>query len=121
MLKAYADPRGLVSLIHHDGPTERHVDASAVVLGLVLDTRSGRSPLDRFEECFAQQDTELLLGTALPPPALNDDGVGRVLERLYAFGTMRLCTACAGRAATRFGWERRYGLLDTTSRTVWGD
>ena len=51
---------------------------------------------------------------------MNDDTAGRVLDRLYDFGTMRLFTACAVRAATRFGLERRYVHFDTTSRSVWG-
>jgi transposase len=121
ILKAYADQLGLVSLINHYVPTAMNVDAGTIVLALVLDTLSGRSPLYRLEEFFAHQDTELLLGKALPPHALNDDTVGRVLDRLYDFGTMRLFTACAVRAAMRFGLERRYVHFDTTSRSVWGD
>src|SRR5262247_1410770 len=121
IIKAYADQLGLVSLINHYVPTEMNVDAGTVVLGLVLDTLSGRSPLYRLEEFFAQQDTELLLGKALPPHALNDEVVGRVLDRLYDLGTMRLFTACAVRAATRFGLERRSVHFDTTSCSVWGD
>jgi len=121
IIKAYADQLGLVSLINHYVPTEMEVDAGTVVLAMVLDTLSGRSPLYRLEEFFAQQDTALLLGKAVPPQALNDDTAGRVLDRLYDFGTMRLFTACAVRAATRFGLERRYVHFDTTSRSVWGD
>src|SRR5262245_49020892 len=121
ILKAYADQLGLVSLINHYVPTEMGVDAGTVVLAMVLDTLSGRSPLYRLEEFFAQQDTELLLGKAIPPQALNDDTAGRVLDRLYDFGTMRLFTACAVRAAARFGLGRLYVHFDTTSRSVWGD
>ena len=121
ILKAYADQLGLVNLINHYVPTEMEVDAGTVVLALVLDTLSGRSPLYRLEEFFAQHDTALLLGKAVPPHALNDDTVGRVLDRLYDFGTMRLFTACAVRAAMRFGLERRYVHFDTTSRSVWGE
>jgi transposase len=121
IIKAYADQLGLVNLINHYVPTEMEVDAGTVVLGLVLDTLSGRSPLYRLEEFFAQQDTELLLGQAIPPHAFNDDAVGRVLDRLYDMGTMKLFTACAVRAAARFGLERRYVHFDTTSRSVWGD
>jgi len=121
ILKAYADQLGLVSLINHYVPTEMGVEAGTVVLAMVLDTLSGRSPLYRLEAFFAQQDTELLLGKAVPPQALNDDTAGRILDRLYDFGTMRLFTACAVRAATRFGLERRYVHFDTTSRSVWGD
>jgi transposase len=121
IIKAYAAQLGLVSLINHYVPTAMEVDAGTVVLALVLDTLSGRSPLYRLEEFFAQQDTELLLGKTVPPQALHDDTAGRVLDRLYDFGTMRLFTACAVRAATRFGLERRYVHFDTTSRSVWGD
>src|SRR5215831_8701331 len=81
IIKAYADQLGLVGLINYYIPTEMNVDAGTVVLGLVLDTLSGRSPLYRLEEFFAQQDTELLLGKAVPAPAFNDDIVGRVLDR----------------------------------------
>jgi transposase len=121
IIKAYADQLGLVSLIKHYVPTAMDVDAGTIVLGLVLDTLSGRSPLYRLEEFFAHQDTELLLGKALPPQAFTDATVGRVLDRLYDFGTMRLFTACAVRASRRFGLERRYVHFDTTSRSVWGD
>ena len=121
IIKAYADQLGLVGLINHYVPTEMALDAGTVVLGLVLDTLSGRSPLYRLEEFFAHQDTELLLGKAVPPQAFTDDTVGRVLDRLYDFGTMRLFTTCAVRASMRFGMERRYVHFDTTSRSVWGD
>ena len=121
IIKAYADQLGLVGLINHYVPTEMEVDAGTIVLGLVLDTLSGRSPLYRLEDFFVTQDTELLLGKAVPAHAFNDDAVGRVLDRLYAFGTMKLFTACAVRAAARFGLEHRYVHFDTTSRSVWGD
>jgi transposase len=55
------------------------------------------------------------------PQALHDDTGGRVLDRLYECGTMRLFTAWAVRAATRCGLERREGHFDTTSRSVWGE
>jgi uncharacterized protein DUF4277 len=121
IIKAYADKLGLVSRLNHLVPTEMEVDVGTVVLSLVLDTLSGRSPLYRLEEFFAHQDTELLLGKALPPHALNDDTVGRVLDRLYDMGTMKICTACAVRAAAQFGLQQRYVHLDTTSCRVWGD
>jgi transposase len=121
IFKAYADKLGLVSSINHLVPTSMEVDVGTVVLGLVLDTLSGRSPLYRLEEFFAHQDTEVLLGKALPPHVFNDDTVGRVLDRLYDMGTMKIFTACAVRAATQFNLERRYVHFDTTSCSVWGD
>ncbi len=82
IIKAYADKLGLVDLINHAVPTELDIDAGTVVLGLVLDTLSGRSPLYRLEAFGAHQDTERLLGKRVAPSALNDDHVGRVLDRL---------------------------------------
>jgi transposase len=120
IIKTFADKLGLVGIINRCVPTEMAVDAGTIVLGLVLDTLSGRSPLYRLEEFFAHHDTELLLGKALPPHAFTDDTVGRVLDRLYDMGTMKLFTACAVRAAATFGLERRYVHFDTTSRSVWG-
>jgi len=44
------------------------------VLGMILDTFSGRSPLYRLEEFFTHQDTALLLGKMVAPEAFNDNG-----------------------------------------------
>ncbi len=121
IIKAYADDLGLVGLINPYVPTEMDLDAGTIVLGLVLDTLSGRSPLYRLEEFFRDQDTELLLGKTLPPGAFNDDQVGRVLDRLYEFGTMKVFTSIAVRAAHQFGLDRRYVHFDTTSRSVYGE
>jgi Domain of unknown function (DUF4277) len=121
LVKAYADKPDLVGLINYVVPTEMDVDAGTIVLGLVLETRSGRRPLYRLEEFFAHQDPELRLGKPLPPHAFNDDTVGRVRDRLYDMRTMKILTACAVRAAARFGVERRAVHFDPTSRRVWGD
>jgi Domain of unknown function (DUF4277) len=120
ILQADADPLGLVSLLKHAVPTAMEVEAGTGGLALGLATLRGRSPLSRLEEVCAQHDTALLFGTTVPPPALNDATAGRGLDRLYDFGTMRLCTAWAVRAATRFGWERRSVHFDPTSPSVWG-
>ena len=121
IVKAYADKIGLVEAINQLVPTEMAIDPGTIVLGMILDTLSGRSPLYRLEEFFTHQDTALLLGKAVPPEAFQDDTVGRVLERLYATGTMKVFTACAVRADRVFGFDKRYVHFDTTSITVYGD
>jgi len=121
IVKAYADKIGLVEVINQLVPTEMMVDPGTLVLGLVLDTLSGRSPLYRLEAFFAQQDTALLLGQALPAQAFTDDTVGRVLDLLYEVGTMKLFTACAVRADQVFGLDKRSVHFDTTSVSVYGE
>ena len=121
IVKAYADKIGLVETINQLVPTEMASDPGTIVLGMILDTLSGRSPLYRLAEFFTHQDTALLLGKAVPPEAFQDDTVGRVLERLYDVGTMKVFTACAVRADHVFGFDKRYVHFDPTSITVYGD
>jgi transposase len=121
IVKAYADKIGVVEVINQLVPTEMGIDPGTIVLGMILDTLSGRSPLYRLEEFFAHQDTALLLGQAIAPDAFNDDTVGRVLERLYNVGTMKIFTACAVRADQAYGLDKQYVHFDTTSISVYGD
>jgi hypothetical protein len=121
IVQAYANKIGLVEVVNQLVPTEMEVDPGTVVLGMVLDTLSGRSPRYRLEEFFTHHDTALLLGRALPPRVCNDDTVGRVLDRLYATGTMKIFTAWAVRADTLFGFDKQYVHFDTTSKSVYGN
>src|SRR5713101_5760729 len=121
IVKAYADKMGLVEVINQLVSTEMAIDPGTIVLGMILDTLSGRSPLYRLEEFFTHQDTALLLGKAVAPGAFDDDTVGRVLDRLYDTGTMKVFTACAVRADQIFHFDKRYVHFDTTSVTVYGD
>src|SRR5712691_1026636 len=121
IVKAYADKIGVVEVINQLVPTEMGIDPGTIVLGMILDTLSGRSPLYRLEEFFAHQDTALLLGQAIAPGVCEDDTVGRVLDRLYDTGTLQVFTACAVRADQVFGLDKRYGHCDTTSVSVYGE
>ena len=82
MVKASADKIGLGEAMHAVGPTERTSAPGTMVLGMSLDPVSGQSPLYRLAECFAPHDTALLFGKAVAPEALQDDPVGRGVERL---------------------------------------
>src|SRR5207248_5766415 len=99
IVKAYADKIGVVEVINQLVPTEMAIDPGTIVLGMILDPLSGRSPLYRLTKFFAHQDTALLLGKAVAPAAFDDETVGRVFDRLYDTGTMKVFTACAVRAA----------------------
>ena len=97
------------------------IDAGTVILGMILDTLTGRSPLYRLEEFFEHQDTELLLGKKTDPLQFSDYTVGRVLDRIYDYGTMKLFSQIAMQALTTFRIDRRHLSFDTTSVSVQGD
>ena len=121
IVQAYADKIGLGEAINELVPTERAIDPGTIVLGMILDPLSGRSPLYRLEEVFTHQDMALLLGKAVAPEAFQDDTVGRVLDRLDDTGTMKVFTACAVRADRVFGFDKRSIHFATTSITVYGE
>jgi len=121
IVKAYADKIGLVEAINAVVSTEMAIDPGTIVLGMILDTLSGRSPLYRLEEFCASQDMALLLGKTVAPGTFADDTVGRVLDRLYATGTMKVFTACALRADQVCHFDKRYVHFDTTSVRVYGE
>jgi hypothetical protein len=58
--KAYADKLGVVAMVHQLVPPEMAVDPGTMVLGMILDPLSGRSPLSRWHDFFAPHDTARL-------------------------------------------------------------
>ena len=117
----YARRLGLVEIVNSLVPTQMDVEPGTIVLGLVLDTLSGRSPLYHLENAFAESDRELLFGQALPPEYFNDDNVGRVMEHLYVVGTQKLFSAISVAALQRFPLSTKHVHFDTTSVNVYGE
>lgn len=62
VVSAFVNRIGLVDEINRLCPGEMDVSAGHVVLALILDTLSGRSPLYRLVRTFEKMDLELLLG-----------------------------------------------------------
>ena len=121
IVKAFAETLGLVETLNRLVPSEMAVKSGIIVLGLVLDTLTGRSPLYRLEEFFEGRDTELLLGEFVPASAFNDDTVGRVLDLLFETGTQRIFSELAMKALQRHGIATRTVHFDTTSVSVYGE
>jgi len=62
----YVKRLGIVEVVHRLCPTKRGIPAGDVMLALIMDTITGRSPLYKLEESFAHQDMELLFGRDIP-------------------------------------------------------
>jgi len=121
IVSTYARELGVVEEINRLCGRAKGVDAGQVCLALILDTLTGRSPLFRLEDSFAHLDVELLLGEGISVVQLNDDAVGRVLDRLYDVGTNKILSAVALRAVKLFDLDVSHVHQDTTSRSVYGD
>jgi len=121
IVSAYARTLGVVDEVDRLCGSKRGVSDGQIVLALVLDALSGRSPLFRLAQAFAKLDTELLLGEAISPEKLNDDAVGRALDRIFEVGTSKVLSAVALRAVKLFDLDTTHVHHDTTSHSVYGD
>jgi transposase len=121
VIAAFCRQIGIDAIINRLVPTEMDLDAGTVVIGMILDTLCGRSPLYQLHQFFRGQDTELLFGIPLAATAFNDDAVGRVLDRLHGVGTMKIFTEISLQACKRFQVQTHCGNFDTTSVNVWGN
>jgi len=121
IISAYARRIGVVDVINTLVPNEMEIDAGTVILGMILDTLTGRSPLYRLDEFFEHQDTELILGKKTDPSKFSDYTVGRVLDRIHEYGSVKVFSEISMRALDYFKIDRRHVSFDTTSVSVQGD
>lgn len=121
VIAAFCRQLSIDKIVNRLVPSEMNLDPGTVVIGMVLDTLSGRSPLYQLHDFFERQDTEILFGEPIPSTAFNDDAVGRVLDRLHDVGTMKIFTEISLTACHRFDLATDRGHFDTTSVNVWGD
>ena len=112
---------GLVERVNQLVPSEMNVEPGVVVLAMVLDTLSGRSPLYHLENAFSDADRAVLFGEDLPVNAFSDDNAGRVLDRLFEAGTQQIFSALSVKAMERFELTAKHVHFDTTSVNVFGD
>jgi transposase len=79
------------------------------------------APLYLFENFFIGKATEHLIGEGVTAEQLNDDRIGRALDKYYEVGTTNLFTAIALKAAQKFQVEKESVHLDSSSISVEGE
>lgn len=84
-------------------------------LGLVA------APLYLFGQFFEGKATEHLLGEGVKPEHLNDDRLGRALDKIYSVGVTQLFTTLAMKAVEQFGIAMKSIHLDSSSFHVDGE
>ncbi|ABA20307.1 transposase, IS4 family [Trichormus variabilis ATCC 29413] len=79
------------------------------------------APLYLFEKFFVGKATEHLLGEGIKAEHLNDDRLGRVLDKLYEAGLTQVFVTVALAAAEKFGVKHESLHLDSSSFHVHGE
>lgn len=91
------------------------------IQALILDLLTGRQPLYHVWESFEQTDYELLLGAGVVPEDLNDDALGRALDKLQAADARLVFSLVAARALVNEQVEHRFLHWDSTTRSLYGE
>jgi len=121
IVKEFASRIGLLKIVDEALSCNMKASPGAILLGLVMNVLSGRSPLYRMEEFFRARDVALLLGEGIAAEMLNDDAIGRVLDRIYEYGTWKIFSEVCVQAFRSFGVDCSVVHHDTTSVSVWGE
>jgi transposase len=118
---AYCRRLGLIETVNSMVGSQMDLKPGLVVQAMVLDTLSGRTPLYRIKDFMAEQDIELLLGTAVNPADFHDTNLGRSLDAIFEAGPSKIVSALGVRATQEFALNTTAVSYDTTSTSVWGD
>jgi transposase len=121
IIKEYARKINLVGTINRLVETDMELSPGIIILGMVLYTLSGRSPLYRLMDFFEEKDTELLLGESIPASRFSDHTIGRALDKIYEAGTQKNFGQLSQNAVGVFQIEPSGAHFDTTSIRVYGD
>ena len=79
------------------------------------------APIYLFDTFFIGKATEHLIGEGVTPEQLNDDRIGRALDKYHQAGITNLFTAIALKAAKKFQVSMNSVHLDSSSISVEGD
>ena len=97
------------------------VSAGVVVKAIILNGLGFVSrPLYLFPQFFQDKATEHLLGLGILPEHLNDDKIGRVMDKLYVKGLSNIFLLIALAAVKKYDISTNYSHLDATSFSVQG-
>lgn len=77
-------------------------------------------PLYLFPKFFEDKATEHLLGEGILPEHLNDYKIGRVMDKIYAYGLSELFLLIALAAAKKYQISLEFSHLDSSSFSVHG-
>ena len=124
LVRAMCDEIGLVSVINAETRWDAarcKLSPGELICALIIACFLRQRPLYRLFVAFETTDCELLIGQGVTPDDLNDDALGRALDRLAAAGPAKIYSALCTRAAVAEGVDRRFVHWDSTSRSFYGE
>jgi len=112
------DEIGIVEIINSKLGTDcrEKITAGQIVKAILLNCLGFVSrPLYLFSQFFEDKAVEELLGQGVKPEYINDDKLGRVMDKIYKYGLNNLFIEIVLLVKEKFNIQTKYAHLDSTS------
>jgi transposase len=118
------DEIGIVEIINSKlGIDSREKITSGILVKAILINGLGfvSRPLYLFNQFFDDKGIEILLGEDVKSDYINDDKIGRVMDKLYKYGLNNLFIEIGLSVIKKFKIDTKYSHLDATSFHLHGE
>ena len=118
------DEIGIVEIVNEQLGTDNKemVNPGVVIKAIILNGLGFVArPLYLFPQFFEDKATAHLLGKGIFPEHLNDDKIGRVMDKFYDYGISELFLLIALAAVRKYQVNLGYSHLDSSSFSVHGE
>ncbi len=121
IIASFCRKLGIPELIDKHVTSPENISSGEVVMAMIMDTLTGRSPLYKLSGFFQHQDVELLLGRDIELRHFNDNNLGKVLDNIHAVGSSQLFSKISWNACGVYNLDLKHLHYDTTSVNVHGE
>jgi transposase len=124
LIAGIIDEIGIVDMINSEiGIDAREVITPGVVVKAIILNGLGfvSKPLYLFPQFFEDKATEHLLGKGIKPKHLNDDKIGRVMDKLFRKGLSHLFLLIALEVVKKYQIQTNFSHLDSSSFSLHGE
>ena len=125
LVSALCQELGIAEFIDNQFPNQsehRHISHGQLLVAMILNGLGFVSrTLHMFPDYFADKPVERLLGAGIKQEHINDDALGRCLDRLYEHGVSDLYQDLSEKVVLRLGLPCNSVHLDSTSFHVDGE
>lgn len=125
LVSALCQELGIAEFIDNQLPNQsqhRHISYGQLLVAMILNGLGFVSrTLHMYPDYFADKPVERLLGTGIKSEHINDDALGRCLDKLYEYGVSNLYQDLAEKVILHLGLPCQSVHLDSTSFHVDGE
>lgn len=111
---------GIIDTLIPPDPQQKVSTGQAVVSMIINGLGFSNRRLYLYPQFFENKPVELLIGDHISADELNDDAIGRALDRVFQYGCTELFCSLSYIVAEHQQVQKKFGHLDTTTFSVHG-